>query len=215
MTRYGLENGVEHLGVEAIRLRIISTAMVTIEERARAGQRMNGPVRERVLAWAIPKRKQYGAMGNRSQRENRAARAQFFEFEPEIAVAVAYLSGLGFVLWREALDGIRYAATGQDKAVVTADRLLGRCESEAMQRAVQKNAGIVAGERPAGAVRPVHARGESHNQQACTCVPEGRHRSRVVLRMIGLHRIEEGGKPRAIPTLGIKTLEAQGRRTHL
>ena len=71
------------------------------------------------------------------------------------------------------------------------------------------------GERAAGAVRAMHAWGEAHDQQARAGIPEGSDWSRMVVRMLGFHRIEEPGKTRAIATIGIEALGGQGRRTHL
>jgi len=66
MTRDGIENGFEHRGAEAVGLRIISAAMIAIEERKAFRQRMYGAMREGILGELEASGDQNGPMRDRA-----------------------------------------------------------------------------------------------------------------------------------------------------
>jgi hypothetical protein len=61
---------------------------------------------------------------------------------------------------------------------------------------VQQDAGMVAGERPPGAIRTMHAGGKTDNQQVGACHAKGWHRLREIRRLLGAHFLQEGEKAR-------------------
>ena len=66
-----------------------------------------------------------------------------------------------------------------------------------MQRFVKQDAGIIAGEWPAGAIGAVHARRQADNQQPRLRITEGRDRTGVVVGMALANAGEELGQSRA------------------
>ena len=81
------------------------------------------------------------------------------------------------------LHGIGDARVDELQAVVGALLIGAAGEAEAEQRLVEQVAGIVAGERPAGAVGALHAGRQADDQQARGDRPEGRHRRVEPVRM--------------------------------
>ena len=97
------------------------------------------------------------AVRDRSQRDHDAAGPQCGQFALEIAVALPHFGRQRLVAGRQAFHGVRDAAVDELEPVIGADRLGARGKSVRMQRAIQEDARMVAGERPTRAVRTVQA----------------------------------------------------------
>ena len=87
-----------------------------------------------------------------------------------------------------------------------------RREPRGVQRLVEQDAGEIAGERPAGRVRAVHAGREPDDHQARVRVAERRHRQVAVVGMLGAHRGEEAREPRAARAAARRTRPSAKRR---
>jgi hypothetical protein len=68
-----------------------------------------------------------------------------------------------------------------------------------VKRPVQQQAGVIAGERPAGPVRAVHPRREADHEQPVAHAAEGRDRPAVVVGVGGADRVEVTREARAEP----------------
>ncbi len=73
-----------------------------------------------------------------------------------------------------------------------------------VQGAIKQDAGVVAGEWPAGAIRAVHPWRETYDEQPVARAAEGSHRTAVISRMPRPDFIEEVRKPRAEPACRIE-----------
>ena len=79
---------------------------------------------------------------------------------------------------------------------------------------------MIAGERPSGAIRAVHAGREADDQQPRRWVAERRHRLAEIVGLLMPHRIEKSREARAAPAVGIenlfmsKTLDCQAGVAH-
>jgi hypothetical protein len=73
-----------------------------------------------------------------------------------------------------------------------------------MKGLVQEDAGVIARERPPGAVRAVQARSEADDEQLGAPGTEGRHRPGVIVRMLAPDVFEVCGEPWAIAAAGIE-----------
>jgi hypothetical protein len=69
---------------------------------------------------------------------------------------------------------------------------------------------MIAGERPAGAVRTVHSRGKADDQEPGVGVSEGRHGLAVVPGIFVLHRVEKGRKARTAAATWIENAAHRG-----
>ena len=81
------------------------------------------------------------------------------------------------------------------------DRL--RREAVRVQRRVQQDAGVIAGERPAARVRAVHPRREPDDHERGVGGAERRHRPAEVARIRRAHAIEERREPGAAAAVGV------------
>src|SRR5882672_11352378 len=99
-------------------------------------------------------------MGDRTERED-GARTHRDDFPRKKAIAAPDLVRLGLVLGREAFHGVGHAAADELQAVIRIGRSFVTRKSLAVEGLVQENAGVIARERAAGAVRAVQAGSES------------------------------------------------------
>ncbi len=123
-------------------------------------------------------------MGHRAEREDDAQIGHRGDLGREIGPAGGDLRRLGLVLRRHAAHGVGDPAVDEAQPVIRARRRsCPRRSRSVMQRRVEQVAGIVAGERPAGAVGAAQARREPDDQQPRRERPEGRHRRVVPVGM--------------------------------
>src|SRR5262249_4733177 len=90
-------------------------------------------------------------------------------------------------------------AADELQAVLRIGRTLMACKSLTVEGLVKEHAGVIAGERPARAVRPVKAGRESDDEQVGATRAERRHGPRVVVGVILLHPVEVSREPCAVP----------------
>src|SRR5712692_4576726 len=120
-------------------------------------------------------------------------------------IAAAHFVGLRPVLRRQAFHGVGDAAPDEPQAVARIGRAGLICKPKLIQSPVQQDARVVAGERPPGAVRAVHARSKAHDEELRPRRSEGRHRPRMVTGMLSPDGVQELGEPRAVPAGGIES----------
>jgi hypothetical protein len=108
----------------------------------------------------------------------------------QVIVARSNFRGRRFVFRRHTLDRVGNAAIGKPQAIARMRRgwLVG--ETKPVQRSIQQQAGMIAGERSSGAIRPMHTRGEPNDQQTRMRIAERCNRARMVVRVLGTHRIQ-------------------------
>ncbi len=109
---------------------------------------------------------------------------------------------------RHTANGVGYAAIHQLQPVVSRNRLGSGGEAVTVQGAVQQQAGVVAGERPARAIGAVQPRRQTDDEQASLSGPERRHRFRVIARIFLPCGTHEAGQPRASPAFRGKHLNS-------
>ncbi len=73
-----------------------------------------------------------------------------------------------------------------------------------MERAVEQDAGVVAGKRSPGAIGAMQARRQANDQQPMTLASKRRDRPAVVLGMALADRLEKRGQPAAAPAVRIE-----------
>ncbi len=142
-------------------------------------------------------------MRDAAEREDGAARGQRGQVGGEIVVAGAYLGRRRLVVRRQAFHRVRDPAGDEREAVVAPGRDRLRREAVRVQRRVQQDPGVIAGERPAAGVRAVHSRREPDDHERGVGGAERRHRSAEVARIRLVHAIEERREPRAAAAIGV------------
>ncbi len=103
-----------------------------------------------------------------------------------------------------ALDRVRDPAARELEPICRGTRRWRACPAEQMQRLVQQDAGMVAGERPSGRVCTVEAGCQPYHQQPCTRIAERRHRCTVVGGVLCPALVEKPGEPRTAPALRVE-----------
>ena len=121
----------------------------------------------------------------------------------QIVVAGADLGRHRLVVRRQALHRVRDPAGDEREAVVAPGRDRLRREAVGMQRRVQQDPGVIAGERPAAGVGAVHPRREPDDHERGVVGAERRHRPAEVARIRLAHAIEERREPCAAAAIGI------------
>src|SRR5215470_18398735 len=102
----------------------------------------------------------------------------------------------GFVVRRNAAHGIGDAAVKQLEPVVDAGGVMAAREAEFSQSRVQEIAGVVAGERPPGAVGAAQPGGKAHDQKPRVVGSKGIDRSVKPARLALAPRLAKRHQPR-------------------
>jgi hypothetical protein len=105
---------------------------------------------------------------------------------------------------RQAFDGIADSHVAQSHRIMGVDRSGGTRHSERIQGLIQKYAGMIAGERAAGAVRSMHTGRKADDDQARIGVAEGRYRFAHIVGMQLPHRIKKSGETWATSAVRIE-----------
>lgn len=175
--------------------------MVAIEQSRAIRQQMLRAMRKRKTALATLQRRQHRLMRDRAQRHDCRALREHRQLLREMAVALFYFARFRFVLRGQTTHGIRDAAIFQTqlgvRVVRRIQRFRARGKAKFMQRAIQQLARMVAGKRPPCAVRTVHPRRESDDQQGRTRLTKRWDRQGKIIGMNRLHLIQKYGEARA------------------
>ena len=105
-------------------------------------------------------------MGDAAQCDNRAQIVHFSDRGFQIIAAGRDFLRRGFVVRRNAAHGIGNPAVEQLQPVVGAGGVMTAREAEFSQSRVKEIAGVVAGERPPGAVGAAQPGGKAHDQKS-------------------------------------------------
>ena len=162
------------------RVGVVAAAVIAVEQRDAARQLVPRAVRERAAPSAscrAPTASRRARCGR--ARGSRRPRARAARSAREIAVAVADLGRRRLVVRRQAFHRVGDPAVDEREAVVARGRDRLRREAVRVQRLVQQDSRVVAGERPAARVGAVHARREPDDHERGvarrrTAAPAGR-----------------------------------------
>ena len=130
-------------------------------------------------------------MGDRSQRDDHGARTARPETPaPGNDCSCRTSAGSGLLPGGRHFTALVIRQSPETQAVVAASDSARVAKPMRVQGAVQQDAGVIAGERPAGAIGAVHPRRETDDEQPVARAAEGRHRPAVISRdaATGLHR---------------------------
>ena len=189
--------------------------MVTVDEQESSGQRVLCAVRKLVICQALCHGAQHRSMGHASQSQDDRRLVETRQFLPEIVVTDFYFLCARLVLRRYAANGIGYPAIEQLQAVISGNRLGSGGEAVTVQGAVQEQTGVVAGERPARAIRAMQPGRKAHDKQACPLGPERRYWPRVIPRVLLSRGTDVVSQTGASPAFGRKRLDGiQIHHTH-
>lgn len=115
---YFIENIMEHRFCKTAGLSVIAAAMIGIHQPSVRQYRVYGPMSKgEILSFTI-QRRQDCLVGNPAKRKNGLAGNVFREFRREKRITHPYLIRGGFIVRRQAFDGIRDPAVDQHQAIV-------------------------------------------------------------------------------------------------
>jgi hypothetical protein len=143
-------------------------------------------------------------MRYRPKRHDNAAGTDRGKLASQVLVAAIHFGGGGLVLGRQALDRIGDTAVPQYQAVVLRRRDRSVREAIIVERLIEQDAGMVAGERTSTGIGAVHAGGETDHEQVCLRIPEGWDWARIIGRILAVHLLQVAGQPCASATLRVK-----------
>lgn len=176
-----LEHGVEHIFGEPFGLCVVTAAMIRVEQRHTIRQRMFVTVRKFEFKRLQAQRSKGCLVRDHSQRNQHRLWRQSFQFSSQKSIATANLARQRLILRRHAFHAVGDAAIGQRQIVVFGYGLGFAGESETMQRLIQNNSRVIAGERPARGIRAMKAGRQTHDKQARAGVAKRRDRSVVII----------------------------------
>ena len=190
------EHRVEHLGRQPAGVRVVARAMIAVGQRQAGRQRMQ-PVVDEGIAAGRPdgQRAQDLVVRALAQGDDDLEIGHHRQLGLQERPAHGELDGQRLVLGRQAAHGIGDAAVDEVQPVVGIGAIDSLGEAELQQGRVEQVAGIVAGERPAGAVGAAHSGREPDDQQARVEVAERTDR-RVLPIGICPELVPEGDEPR-------------------
>ena len=177
--------------------------MIRVEEVLRSVEAVLPTVPERVTRARQPARHEQRVVRHATQGQVHAHRRKLPHLRGEVCVAGTDLRGQGAVLRWHAFDRIDDAGVHERQGIVRGDGYRCAREPGLVERAVQEDTCVVSRERPAGAVRPVHAGGETDDDDARRCGAEGRHRTRPVVRVRSARPGPKAHESRAAPAVRI------------
>jgi len=164
--------------------------MVGIEQPAVPRERVLGAVSETMRRWPEAKGQQYGVVGDLPKGHDDRTLRQPGELPDQVAIAPPHFVRIRPVAGRQALNRIADAAIPEAQSVMSRYRLRSRRESRGVQRAVQENPRVIAGEGPPRAIGAVPARCEADDEQPVAAAAEGRDRSAMVVRVLDPDDVE-------------------------
>ncbi len=135
-------------------------------------------------------------VGNPAKRNDSAKPGHFTDGGSKEIAAGRYLKRRRLVFRRHAPHRVGDAAIDQREAIVGARLVTSLREAEVLQRGVEKIAGIVAGERPSGAVGAAQARSQPDDQKASVDRAELGDRCIEPVRLLLAPAVAEGDEAR-------------------
>jgi len=161
-------------------LGVVTTAMVRVDKCPAARNRVFRTVTKFECRLAQAERRYGGPVRNQAEGQDDSVLRKLSELGLQETVTGANFFSGWFVFRWQAFYGIRDPAIAKLETIVSGNRLGDIGEPMLVQRPVKKNSGKITGKRPTRSIRPVHARGESDDQQFCLRVAEWRYWSTVV-----------------------------------
>src|SRR4029450_5868141 len=104
---------------------------------------------------------------------------------------------------RQALHRVGDAAGDQQKSIVARRRFSSRCNTARMERFIEKNPRVIAGERPPARVCAMHSGSKADDHESRVLHAEWRHRSTKITAVLRSNHVEEGCKARTAAAFGI------------
>ena len=170
---------------------------------------MQGLVAELELGLAIAKCFDHRAMCDPAKCEYDSALRQGAQFVRKIGIAVIDLGADWFVIGRQTFNGIRNTAFRQYKIVIGSNRLPMGTEAKLMQHLIEKNAGVISGERSPRCIGAVHTGRETNNKKTRLFIAERWHGPAVIARKKFLNVVQKFNESGAIATLKIENVRIQ------
>ena len=153
----GKNNRFEHWRGKAARLRVVATAVKTVKEgywTPMGLKLMSSGMGERMGGRSQTQCHQHCVVRDAAQRQNCLGTAHDDLFR-QISVAAPDLGRQRFIARWQAFDGVGDTAVEQAQAVSGFRGTRVACITEFVQCRVEQNAGVITGEGPAGAIRPM------------------------------------------------------------
>ena len=198
-----VEHRVEHRLGETPGVGVVAAAVIAVEQHPAAVERVPRAVTEYERGGRQPERHSDRAVRDAPEREHRAAGGEVGEFRRKIRVAVTDFRRQWLVRRRQALHRIGDPALDEREPILPIERHRSRCEAVAVQRPVEQDARMVAGERSPGGIRAVQAGREPDDDEARVLRAEGCDGPAEVGRLGFAHLVEKAGEASAAPTCGI------------
>ena len=178
-------------------------------EQARPPQDGVGGVREAVVRTLQVARQEHRLVRDPSERKVHLHLRHLLHLGGKVCVAGPDLLRQRLVLRGHALDRVADARVHQPQRILGADRDRSARQPGIEEGLVEEDPGVIPREGARGAVRPVHTRGKTDDEDARVRVTERGHRVRPVVRVTTARFLEECREPRTAPALRIV-----GRRGH-
>ena len=173
----------EHVRRQALRLGVVATAVVRIDEPSTTCEPMLGRMSKAISTATLACGIENGIVRNSTERDEYTQALVSSELGAKKTVAASRLGGRRFVLGRKALHCVGDANTEECEPVAHRLGLRRRRHAEFMQSLVKHDSGVIAGEGSSRSIGPVHPRSKANDQPARIGVPESRNRSRMVARV--------------------------------
>src|SRR5215831_1970858 len=171
--------------------------MIAVEHRLASGERMTGAVGEGVVTPLKLKRIERALMRDAAQRQNGAQVGQRRDTRLQKLAALSDLARSGLVRWRHAAHRVGDHAVDERESLRPGEIVMTAGKAYLEQRLVKQLAGIIAEKRSPGAVRPLQAWRQSHDQQSRRLWSKRGDGTVEPARMSGLVRCTKGNETRA------------------
>ena len=170
--------------------------MIAVDQQPPGRQRMLRAVREREGRPPVAQRAQRGIVRDAAKGQDRRPLRSRAQIGGQEAVARAHFLRRRLVGGRQAFDGVGDPAAGQPQPIAARFGDRPGCKAVRMQRRVEQDAGVVAGERTAARIGAMHARSQADDHESRGRLAERGHRPAPVGGMRGANVREERGQAR-------------------
>ena len=196
ISAHARKHRAKHLRRQHAGVGVVARAVIAGEQRERPDLRA-AAMAERGLLQLVAQRAHRRLVRDAPQRDDGAQLRHLRDGGFEKIPAGVDLRRRRLVLRRHAAHAVGDAGVDQFETVIRPRLEHAAGEAVFLQRRVEQVAGIVAGERPPGAVGAAHAGGEADDQQPCAQRPERGHRRVEPGRLLGAPFLAERHEARA------------------
>ena len=196
---------VEHSFCQTARIRVVSTAMIRINQTKELNV-VHGRMTEFVFCLAHPERLDDSPVRNTAQCHNDRVLGQGLQLVCKIRIAGIDLGTHWLVIRWQAFHSIRDPAVDEFKSIICSVGMVPAGETVFVQHLIKEYSRMIASKWTARSIRSVHPGRKTNDQEACIAAAERRYRPAVIVGITLVNVIKKLRKSRALSAFFVEYL---------